>query len=147
MEQKTEPLSDTLVEWLEAQRSWVRGHYHPEFHHLYDSIDGKLELLDAILQQGWADEDWKLEALGVAMGDLLVQKLDMCWIVEDGAFGKSLAVQIPTTNPNVSVFSYPIGMIQKRVEGREAFDVRELFEATCKILEDQAKDVSNPKPN
>jgi hypothetical protein len=38
---------------LESQRSWVRDHYDPESRHHYDTLEGKLRLLETILEENW----------------------------------------------------------------------------------------------
>lgn len=58
---------------LEKQRSFVREHYEPDSQHLYDTLEGKLRLLKAILDAEWIEphETWKLQSLGVTFGDAL----------------------------------------------------------------------------
>ena len=38
---------------VEAKRKWVREHYEPHAQHKYDTVEGKLTLVDAILRNGW----------------------------------------------------------------------------------------------
>jgi hypothetical protein len=65
MEQKIEPLSEEDESQVEKQRTWVRDHYDPESRHHYDTLDGKLRLLETILRENWIkpNETWKLQSL------------------------------------------------------------------------------------
>ncbi len=38
---------------VDAMRKWVREHYEPEAEHNYDTVEGKLVLINGILQNGW----------------------------------------------------------------------------------------------
>jgi hypothetical protein len=51
MEQKIEPLSEEDELHLGKQRTWVRDHYDPEPRHQYDTLEGKLRLLETILKE------------------------------------------------------------------------------------------------
>jgi hypothetical protein len=47
--QKIEALAPADVEHVERQRTWVRDHYEPDARHQYDTVEGKLQLLDTII--------------------------------------------------------------------------------------------------
>ena len=121
---------------LEAARAWVRGHFTEAAEGKYEPIDGKLRVIDAILKNGWVDvkETWKLQALGVALGDALAQKLLLEWVTVDDEFGQDAALNWPGT----SVLCYPLTMIAKRVEDGEQVDVYALFEGAIEIITDGA---------
>jgi hypothetical protein len=73
MEQKVEALSDEEAAHVEKQRTWVRNHYEPGSRHRYETIEGKLRLIETILQAHWIEpsETWKLQSLGIVLGDAL----------------------------------------------------------------------------
>lgn len=50
----TKPTDDELAQ-LEAQRSWVLDHYDVAARGKYDILQGKLGLLQAILDAGWIE--------------------------------------------------------------------------------------------
>lgn len=129
MEEKVEPLSEDDLVHLEKQRSWVRDHFEPEARHKYDTVEGKLRLIDTILANGWieADETWKLQSLGVTLGDVLVQSQGFEWVMIDDEYGRSPTVCVPGT----TIKLHALTMISKRVEDGEEIDIHDLFELLC----------------
>lgn len=129
MEQRvTRPTSDELAR-IEAQRDWVRGHYAPETQHKYVTVEGKLVLLQAIVDAGWIEksETVKLQSLGITLGDALAQELEMEWVTVEDEYGRDPALRFPGT----TVIAFPLTMISKRIERDESVNVAELFEAVC----------------
>ncbi len=121
---------------LEAARDWVKGHFAEHADAKYEPLDGKLRVIDAVLQNDWVEptETWKLQALGIALGDALAQKLLLEWVVVDDEYGRSPALIWPGT----SICSFPQTMIAKRVERGERVDIHQLFEGVCAELRDMA---------
>ena len=72
MDQKFEPLNADDIADLEAKRACVRDHYDEAARHKYETLDGKLRLLDTILRNKWIapDEMLNLQCLGVTFGTL-----------------------------------------------------------------------------
>ncbi len=129
MEQRvTKPTSEELAR-IEAQRDWVRGHYDPDAQHKYGTVEGKLVLLQAILDAGWIDksETVKLQSLGITFGDALAQKLEMEWVTVEDEYGKDPALRFPGT----TVIAFPLTMISKRIERDETVNVAQLFKGIC----------------
>jgi hypothetical protein len=122
---------------IEAARTWVKGHFSVEPDQRYEPVDGKLRVIDAILANGWIEsgETWKLQALGIAFGDALSQRLKLDWVTVDDEYGCDPALHWPGT----SIYSYPLTMISKRVEAGERVDVSSLFKAVCDDLNDMAR--------
>ena len=79
MDQKCEPLNQDDIADLAAKRTWVCQHYDEAARHKYDTLDGKLVLIDTILRNKWIapDQTLKLQCLGVTFGDALAQKLGL----------------------------------------------------------------------
>jgi hypothetical protein len=80
--QRIEALSSDEVAHVERQRSWVRDHFDVGARHQYQTVEGKLRLLDAIIRAGWieATETWKLQCLGITFGDALSEKMGLGWV-------------------------------------------------------------------
>jgi hypothetical protein len=133
VDQKLEPLNAGDIADLEAKRSWVRGHYDEAARHQYDTLEGKLRLLDAILQSRWVapHETLKLQCLGATFGDALAQKLGLTWVAVEDEYGRDPALTVEGT----SILVFPLTTISKRVERGEEFGVQELFDHACSTIE------------
>jgi hypothetical protein len=133
MEQKFEPLNPDDIADLEAKRTWVRDHYDEAARHKYETLEGKLRLLDTILQNKWIalNETLKLQCLGVTFGDALAQRLGLTWVAVDDEHGRDLALALDGTSVRV----FPITSISKRIERGEEVEVYRLFEEACGSIE------------
>lgn len=122
------PTESDLAE-IDKQRSWVRNHYDVEARHKYETLEGKLHLLQVILDSGWIepDETAKLQNLGIAFGDAMAQELGLEWVIVDDEYGHSPSLRFPGT----TVIAFPRSMISKRVERGDKVDVREMFRGIC----------------
>ena len=131
MQQIHSPTEEDAAD-VEAKREWVRNHYEPESQHKYETLEGKLRLLDTILSNDWIKptETLKLQSLGITFGDALAQKLGMQWVVVEDEYGRDPALSFA----NSSVLAFPLTSISKRVERGEQVNVDELFSVACKSL-------------
>jgi hypothetical protein len=129
MEQKVEEFSQEDTARVEAQRKWVREHYPPESEAKYQSLEGKLVLLDTILKNKWIEpeETVKLQSLGITFGDALAQKLGLKWVSVEDEYGRDPALIAEGT----SIITFPLTSISKRIENGENIDVFTLFENAC----------------
>lgn len=120
-EQVIGPLDGGLAEHTQRQRDWVRGHLSPESAGLYDQAEHKVRLIQTILDNDWiqADETWKLQALGVTLGDLIVQQSPMEWVQVSDQYGTDPALAVPRT----ALLMFPLTMISKRIESGESVDI------------------------
>ena len=134
MEQKVEELSPEDRARVEAQRTWVRQHYPAESENRYQSVDGKLVLLDAILKNGWIEpnETVQLQCLGITFGDALAQKLGLKWVAVEDEYGRDPALVVEGT----SIITFPLTSISKRIENGEEVDVFHLFEDACSKIDE-----------
>ena len=114
---------------VEKQRNWVRDHYTPESRHLYDTLEGKLSLLETILRENWIEpnETWKLQSLGITFGDALSQKLGLHWGAVEDEYGRDPALY----DRGTTLLMFPLTSISKRIERGEKVVIRELFEDAC----------------
>jgi len=133
MAQRVEPLSSADLADLEAKRHWVRDHYEETARHEYATLEGKLRLLDAILQNRWIapEETLKLRCLGVTFGDSLAQRFAVSWVAVQDDQGRDPVLVVEGT----SILVFPLTSISKRVERGEQVDVYELFERACRTIE------------
>jgi hypothetical protein len=132
MQQKIEALAPDELARVESQRAWVRDHYDEIVRHHYETVDGKLRLLDTILRSNWINptETRKLQCLGITFGDALAQKMGLVWVAVEDAYGRDPALRDEET----SIVTFPMTTISKRVERGETVDVRRLFDAACQSI-------------
>src|SRR5215472_4242768 len=138
MDQKFEPLNPDDIADLEAKRTWVRGHYDEVARGKYDTLDGKLRLLDEFLRNKWIapDETLKLQCLGVTFGDALAQRLGLRWVAVADDLGRDPALTLDGTSVRV----FPLTSISKRIERGEEVEVYGLFEQVCSMIERLRRD-------
>jgi hypothetical protein len=137
MSQRIEQPNDEDSDRIEAQRVWVRDHYEPASRSQYDTLEGKLRLLDTILREKWIGptETVKLQCLGITLGDAFVQELGMSWVSVEDEYGRDPAVQLPGT----SIVLFPLTMISKRLEMGETVDVYAMFASVCSKVRELAE--------
>ncbi|WP_456722304.1 MULTISPECIES: DUF3806 domain-containing protein [unclassified Bradyrhizobium] len=138
MEQKIEPLSEADAAHVEKQRSWVRDHYAPETRDQYETLEGKLTLLETIIKEKWIEphETWKLQCLGITFGDALAQEMGLSWTAVEDQYGRDPALHEPGT----TILVFPLTTISKRIERGETVSVRDLFAKACDYRERQSQD-------
>src|SRR5580704_162459 len=100
MAQKIEALAGDDLRHAEKQREWVKGHYAPEAAHKYDTVDGKIVLIQTIINNSWIEttETWKLQSLGIALGDALAQQLGLMWVAVEDERGRDPALKLDGTS-------------------------------------------------
>jgi hypothetical protein len=133
MSQKIEPLSQEDALDLEAKRKWVRDHYEPHAQDKYQTIDGKLSLLDAILSNKWIEpnETLKLQCLGITFGDALAQMLGLEWRMVEDEYGRDPSL----VKVGTSIVVFPQTSISKRIEAGEIVEVFGLFKSACNSIQ------------
>ena len=141
MKQSIVTFTSDEISDLANMRRWVREHYSPESEHLYESVEGKLNLLDEVIRQKWIapSETIKLQSLGIALGDALAQELGLDWVMVEDEFGRDPAIHLHDS----SVFVFPKTMISKRIEDGEDVDINELFNGVCLKLKELLREISN----
>lgn len=125
MQQRVEELSSDDAARLEKHREWLLGHYASSPSESYSGYAAKLALIETILGSGWVkpSETWKLQSLGVALGDALAEHLTLRWVAVEDEYGRDPALQDGVT----SLKLYPLTMISKRIEDGEEPKAAELF--------------------
>ena len=134
MEQKIEIPNTEDQAYVEVKRQWVKDHYEPDAQHKYDTIEGKLTLLDAIIQNKWIEpeETVKLQNLGIPLGDALAQQLNFKWMTVEDDCGRDPCLVLEGT----SIVLFPLTMISKRIEQGEDVDVYSMFNGICEKVEE-----------
>ena len=138
--QKTSPLSEVLIRDIEAKRDWVKNQYAPDSLYKYNTVEGKLVLLNTILKSNWIEptETLKLQCLGITLGDIFVQDMNFEWIEVEDEYGTDPALQLPGT----SILIFPQTMISKRIENGEVVNIYEFYEGLkTRILEIRQKEL------
>lgn len=132
VDKRIEELTQRDFDEIEAKRKWVREHYSPECDYKYQTLEGKLALLDMILKNRWVGpaETVKLQCLGITFGDALSQKLGLRWVAVEDNHGRDPALVAEGT----SLLVFPMTSISKRIERGEDVDVYSLFEVACEKL-------------
>jgi hypothetical protein len=126
-ESEVQPLSDSDRRSLERQRDIVRtlARRHvgapPRGGSLEDLRILQTLVDDRVLER---DQVYELQALGVVLGDILAEQLDLSWVVVDDQYGRTRALQYGSRE---DVF-FPVTMISKRYEKRIPVDIDELYE-------------------
>ncbi|QJR16063.1 DUF3806 domain-containing protein [Usitatibacter palustris] len=133
MTQSIETLNEEDIQRIEAHREWVVGHF--EDAKGYEPLSAKLRVIQAVLDNGWAEktETWKLQSLGIALGDALVQEMpQLSWVAVEDEFGRDPALRWLET----TVLIFPLTAISKRVEDDVAVDAFEMFGGFLKTIND-----------
>ena len=93
--QKISSPSEQMTRAIEAKRDWVRNHYTPEALSEYDTVGGKLALLDTILESNWIakNDTLHLQCLGITLGDAFVQEMNFVWVQVEDEDGVDPAIQ------------------------------------------------------
>lgn len=124
MAQTIEPLDDADAERIAKHRAWVAGHFDDPA--AYESVANKLKVIQTVLDSAWVEkhETWKLQSLGVAFGDALVQEVpELFWVAVNDEWGRDPALRWL----NTTTLAFPLTAISKRVERNEKVDVQDLF--------------------
>jgi hypothetical protein len=118
-------MSTEMAKRIEAQRNWVKGHFTEDTLNKYETVDGKLYLLQTILDNKFyrKDETLKLQSLGITFGDALAEKLNLEWVEVEDDYGIDPALRYKET----SILLFPLTMISKRIENDEKINIEELF--------------------
>jgi hypothetical protein len=132
MTQEIRALSAEEAAHVEKQRTWVRDHYDADARHHYETVEGKLGLLDTIVRSGWIapNEKWKLQSLGVTFGDALAQRMELSWVTVEDEYGSDPALQ----DQGTTVVVFPLTTISKRIERGDAINIQELFDQACRTI-------------
>ena len=127
MDQKVEAPNAEDIARVEKMRNWVRDHFTPEAREKYGTVEDKIRLLQMILDENWVapDETWKLQSLGITLGDILVQTMGLTWVAVEDEYGRDPALR----DGDTSIILFPMTMISKRIERGETVSVVQLLDS------------------
>lgn len=77
------------------------------------------------------DQTRELQAMGVALGDLLAAELDMHWVVYEDIKGRSRALRLGETEN----YLFPVTMIARRHEGGDKTPVLDIYQQAYEAIE------------
>lgn len=77
------------------------------------------------------DQTRELQAMGVALGDLLATELDMQWVIYEDIQGRSRALRLGETDN----YLFPVTMIARRREGGDLTSVAEIYRKAYDAIE------------
>ena len=126
---------------LDRQRDFVRAVAR---RHVGSKLSGEslddLRILQSILDQKVLrpEQTYELQALGVALGDVMAAQLDLRWVLVDDEYGTSRALQYGLGRN----FIFPVTMISKRAEKLLPVSVAELYQKTVDTVAELDSSVS-----
>ena len=134
MTQQVEMPNANDLQRVEQHRDWTLGHLQLDQQDLYAAYDQKLILLATILANKWIEpsETWKLQSLGITLGDALVQRHGFEWVTVEDEYGRDPAIRLVGT----SILVFPLTMISKRIENGETVDVYAMIDGVQRTVAD-----------
>lgn len=93
----------------------------------------ELDYLQRLLNDGHvqASQTKELQAMGVALGDLLASELDMEWVVYEDIQGRSRALRLGETEN----YLFPVTMIARRYSAGDTTPVAEIYTSAYEAIE------------
>jgi len=129
--QRILPLDEEMSQRLSTHRDWVWDSVSAGRPLDRDDPGTALSVIRALLNDGIRpDETWKLQSLGVVLGDVMSRMMSLPWVVVDDEDGRDPALDFG----GVGNLLFPLTMISKRVEAGETVDVYELLSATAQSI-------------
>ena len=127
-----EPLTAIDRQFMADQRMRVEQLANRLGRGLTGVADRDLNTLQRILDERLvpAEDTLTLQALGVVLGDLLGDRLDMDWVVYRDNKGRSRALRYR----QMDVYLFPITMISRRQEGGSERRLKPLFDDTVRDM-------------
>ncbi|MEO7722524.1 MAG: DUF3806 domain-containing protein [Pseudolysinimonas sp.] len=131
MGQRIFPLDEEMSQRLSTHRDWVWDSVSTDRPIDREDPGTALSVITALLNDGIRpDETWKLQSLGVVLGDVMSRLMSLPWVVVDDEYGRDPALDFG----GVGNLLFPLTMISKRVEAGETVDVYELVSTTAQAI-------------
>lgn len=126
VEQRIEPLSPIDDHFMANQRADIEALANRLGQRLSGQRDRDLNTLQTLLDRNMVAEDdvLTLQAMGIVLGDLLADELNMHWVVYRDRAGRSRALQYQRSD----VYLFPVTMISRRREAGNTKPVRVIFD-------------------
>ncbi len=125
-------MSADLAAEVQARRDWVWSSVSADTPLDRGDARTSLSVIAALLPQIGADETWKLQALGIVLGDVLATVTGAHWVEAVDEAGTDPALRFGGPDD----VAFPMTMISKRVEAGQDVDVLELFRVVATGIEE-----------
>ncbi len=91
-----------------------------------------LDILQTLLDRRLvrADQTLELQAMGVVMGELLAQELNMEWVIYEDRYGRSRALKFKYSDN----FLFPVTMISRRAEVGADVQVEKIYRKAMELM-------------
>jgi len=131
MEQKIYEIDDEMIEWIKSQNEWVKGHLAPESQYKFNTSEGRIYLLQGIIDKKLysKDQTQELQALGICFGEILKTELELHWIIVEDEYGRDPALKYK----NTAIIHFPRTMISKRIEKNEKINITDLLKTAKNV--------------
>ncbi len=131
-QQRVEYLSTADMLQIESQREWVREHYLPEARSKYGTVNGKLTIINAILNQR-ADKPLNPEqqrSVEVVFGDALAEETGLQWATVEDGNKRTPVLLIPGTPMTI----FPLIPFNQLSSAGDAIGVQKIFDASVELI-------------
>ncbi|MBE9537647.1 MAG: DUF3806 domain-containing protein [Proteobacteria bacterium] len=110
----------------------ARSHLGGQFN---GNKNNDLTLLQQLLDRRLVRSDQKkeLQAMGVIMGDLLAEELDLHWVIYEDSIGRSRALRYKKTEN----YLFPMTMISRRREAGNLSPVSDIYQRAVDLIKPQ----------
>ncbi len=131
---KLKPLSAIDLQYMSDQRAGLddiaRANLGTAFN---GDTEHDLALLQQLLDRHLVrnDQTAELQAMGIVLGDLLAQDLDMDWVVYIDKAGRSRALRYQDSDN----YLFPVTMISRRREAGNTTPVAEIYQKAYDIID------------
>ncbi|QFU74921.1 DUF3806 domain-containing protein [Halioglobus maricola] len=112
--------------YMQQQRDLIGTLVASEYGRRFQQVKpNDLELLQRILDDELVgpDQTRELQAMGVVMGDLLANELDLHWVIYEDRLGRSRALRYRETD----AYLFPMTMIARRHEAGNTESVEDIY--------------------
>jgi hypothetical protein len=72
-----------------------------------------------------------MQAMGMALGDVMAQELDMHWVIYEDKHGRSKALQYQQAQH----FLFPVTMLSRRAAGKAPIDIQTIYDKAAQKIE------------
>jgi hypothetical protein len=130
LELNIEPLTSIDKQFMSDQRQRVEQLANRLGRNVSGKEDRDIDTLQRIIDDRLiaSDDTLNLQAIGVVLGDLLADRLDMVWVVYRDRKGRSRALRYRETD----VYLFPITMISRRQQAGSNRSVRSVYDEAVK---------------
>lgn len=132
LDKRITPLSALDRQYMDRQRETVTELTLRHYGGRCCRREAELDLLQRLMDDRIVREDdtETLQGMGILMGDLLAEELDLHWVVYEDARGRSRALQLDETDN----FLFPATMISRRYESGDRTPVSTIYRKAAEAI-------------